>query len=233
MPNVKCPYCKKIFDRDKVDTIYYNNRYYHTNCFEPYLKEHNYSQDKINELYKNNYRSIDILETAKKKKANIKICRYCGKEIDINKEEFTKVANRYAHTSCYQEQNADSEQACIDKIYEILKTSLPYKYNYVACERQREKYNKNGLSNEDILKTILYIKNVKKMSPVSATGTIGLIGYVAEEAKIYYNNLDKIKSQIEKDYNKHKAKVIQVHIDTRNEVLKKDYINLEELNDSD
>ena len=231
MAMVKCPYCKQSFEKNKIESVYRSRRYYHIECMKKVLKDEGKTEEEIKDfieknLYKPEKPKAEVKEKKTPKKS-IKICRFCGKPLDITTEPYKMIANRYAHSKCYDE-NINGEEGFVEKIYELLK-SLNINYDFQACERQRAKYNTQGISNEDIFKTLRYTYITKKVSPAGAGGRIGIVPYMVEEARNYYRNLEKIKSELSKDYKKNKSEVKVIHVKEREKEKKKDYINIDNL----
>ena len=218
----KCPGCGGgIIDITKEPFVLRGTRYWHEDCLK---KKH------PNEIYEIS-QPIEKKKREVKPKVSIRKCYYCGKEFDIEKEEWAKpVTNRYAHKACY-EANYTEDQAIVDEIYAYL-TSLLIKYDFLMCEKQRLSYiKKNGYTNEGILLALKYFYEVKKQSPDRSGNRIGIVPYVYDEAQAYYEELYKKKKQIAKNAKKiigKEKKIITIEEDDNN-VVNKGYIDIDKL----
>ena len=125
-------------------------------------------------------------------------CFFCGKYFDADTEPFEKPrANRYAHRSCY-ESNFSKDDEYVNEIYRLMKQVFGDKYDYLATERQRKTYLKDGLTNEDIYNALNYFYIVKGKTSQGSGGRIGIVPFVVEEARQYFNAQKQREKQIEK-----------------------------------
>ena len=183
-----CLFCKLKFDTDEVEWDRYGTRYAHKSCIE----KHNEKEQLKEEKKKN---KTDAPKTTKRKK-NIRKCYYCGGDVDITTDKYSKVhSNRYAHRECHIK-NYTPDEEYIPKIYEYLK-SINFNYNYAQCDKQRVNFIKTmGYSNEEIYLTLKYMYSIKKLSPERSEGRIGLVPYLKEEAIQYFHNIEKRQEEI-------------------------------------
>lgn len=183
-----CLFCRQKFDTDEVEWDKYGTRYAHKSCIEAHENKEKQKEEKRK----------NKAETPKKKRPkNIRICYYCGGDVDISKgnKEYQKVGNRYAHADCYIK-NYTSDEAFKDKIYQYLK-SIHFNYDYTQCDRQRQNFIKNlGYTNEEIYLTLKYMYGIKKLSPERSEGRIGLVPYLKEEAINYFRTISKRQEEI-------------------------------------
>jgi SpoIID/LytB domain protein len=111
---------------------------------------------------------------------------------DITKEDYcvTK-SRRYAHKECYDKYyNEDDDK--VEDIYTFLREEVLITCDRAQCERQRKNFiTKFGYTNEGILKALKYFYKVKKQSPEKSGNRIGIVPYVYNEAKAYYESLEK------------------------------------------
>jgi hypothetical protein len=184
-----CLFCKLKFDTDEVEWDRYGTRYAHKSCIE----KHN-EKERLKEEKKKN--KADAPKTTTKRKKNIRKCYYCGGDVDITTDKYSKVhSNRYAHRECHIK-NYTPDEEYIPKIYEYLK-SINFNYNYTQCDKQRVNFIKTmGYSNEEIYLTLKYMYSIKKLSPERSEGRIGLVPYLKEEAIQYFHNIEKRQEEI-------------------------------------
>jgi hypothetical protein len=184
-----CLFCKLKFDTDEVEWDRYGTRYAHKSCIE----KHN-EKERLKEEKKKN--KTDAPKTTTKRKKNIRKCYYCGGDVDITTDKYSKVhSNRYAHRECHIK-NYTPDEEYIPKIYEYLK-SINFNYNYTQCDKQRVNFIKTmGYSNEEIYLTLKYMYSIKKLSPERSEGRIGLVPYLKEEAIQYFHNIEKRQEEI-------------------------------------
>ena len=255
----KCLHCKEIIDTSLDNYIFLKTRYVHIDCRKKYLKKLYKSDEKVEEVLKqelidsedrkNQLKKKDSKNEEKEKKEitkvetettkvekktpknKIKKCLYCGKEIDITRDEYAKPrVNRYAHLSCYQE-NYNPDEEYIDKIYSLL-TEVGLKYDYQQCEKQRISFiKKMGYTNNGIYLTLKYYYYVKKSSISKSEGRIGIVPYIYDEAVAYYKNLEKeqkiIGNGIKKQLQEKSTIIVVNNIPNKN--TKRKYINLDEI----
>lgn len=164
------------------------------------------------------------------KKTNLRKCLYCNENVDIANEPFAMPrVNRYAHFSCY-EKNFTPDDEFIDKIYAFL-TSIHMPYDFLMCERQRNKFVKKlGYTNENILKALKYHYKVNKGDIVASGGRIGIVPYIYDEALKHYKDLEKTQKQLVKNIKTQtEAKQVEVVIGSGSKKEKKNYIDLSKI----
>lgn len=220
-----CLFCKLKFDTDEVEWDRYGTRYAHKSCIE----KHNEKERLKEEKRKN---KAEAPKSTTKRKKNIRKCYYCGGDVDITTDKFSKVhSNRYAHRECHIK-NYTPDEEYIPKIYEYLK-SINFNYNYTQCDKQRVNFIKTmGYSNEEIYLTLKYMYSIKKLSPERSEGRIGLVPYLKEEAIQYFHNIEKKQEEIGIAVEKQLArgvKVIQVLAPEK--PVDKGYIDLDSIGD--
>ena len=153
-------------------------------------------------------------------------CYFCDQYFNWEKEPFKKIGRRYAHATCY-EKNYDEDLDYKEKIYEVVKTYL-HDYNYAVIERQRKSYNTKGISNKEIYLTLLYYYEVLKKSPEAAQGRIGIVPYIIDDARAYYEQKNKAQKNLSSFQNPDRVNINIEKIIDRN-TSKKTFLNLEEL----
>lgn len=220
-----CLFCKLKFDTDEVEWDRYGTRYAHKSCIE----KHNEKERLKEEKRKN---KAEAPKSTTKRKKNIRKCYYCGGDVDITTDKYSKVhSNRYAHRECHIK-NYTPDEEYIPKIYEYLK-SINFNYNYTQCDKQRVNFIKTmGYSNEEIYLTLKYMYSIKKLSPERSEGRIGLVPYLKEEAIQYFHNIEKKQEEIGIAVEKQLArgvKVIQVLAPEK--PVDKGYIDLDSIGD--
>lgn len=221
MTEVTCLYCKQKIYKEDENTVRVGTRYAHKECAEKGAKKKQAKEAKENKPK----------EKTETKKANLKKCLYCGKDIDISKEEYCMArTNRYAHKSCY-EKNYSPDEEYIKKIYSFLKEEMGISYDYPQCERQRLHFiQKMGYTNEGILNALRYFYLVKKQSPEKSGNRIGIVPYVYNEAKEYYENMEKSKKKIQKSIQKQlEQKVRHIKVGGHEEEFDRGLIDLDEI----
>lgn len=120
-------------------------------------------------------------------------CIYCEKTFDRDNTPNIKIGRRYAHVDCY-ENNHTPDDDYKGKLFALLKELFGSDYNYVIVEKQRKSYIANGYSNKDIYQALYYHYYIKNGSVANAKGRIGIVPYVIDEAKAYY---EKIENKID------------------------------------
>ena len=218
---VTCCYCKQKFDTESIEYSRIGRGYIHKECLEERRKKVKKAAELIKEEKEKAY-------TTKKK--DIRKCLYCGGAIDIAHEEWAMVRTRYAHKSCY-EKNYSQDEEFVPEIYRYLKEEIGISCDYVQCENQRQRFiQKMGYTNEGILNALKYFYGVKKESPQKSGNRIGIIPYVYDEAKIYYEELSKRQKKIKEDIQKQmKEEKVVIHIRAPEKETNKDLIDLDSI----
>ena len=193
MTEVTCLYCRQKIFKEAETTVRVGTRYAHKECAELGAKKKQAKEEKV----------VQPKVKTETRKANIKKCLYCGKDIDISTERYCMArTNRYAHVECY-EKNYTPDEEYIGKIYTFLKEEVGISYDYPQCEKQRLSFiKKMGYTNEGILNALRYFYLVKKQSPEKSGNRIGIVPYVYNEAKEYYENIESKKKKIKKEITK-------------------------------
>ena len=112
-------------------------------------------------------------------------CLYCGMQFDREKIECVKLGRRYAHVECA------ANQGKRHMIHEKMNQVCAGEYSRAKVNSQINNFIAQGISEDDILLTLNYWFDVRKEDPAKANGGIGIVGFVIDDAKRYYNNLNK------------------------------------------
>ena len=130
-------------------------------------------------------------------------CYYCGETFDRDKTLFVRVGQRrYAHVECAKtEESPEKRKSDKDIFFDMVKTIFGEKYNFVLINKQATSYIKQyGYTWSGMTACLHWFYNVKKSSPEDGNGGIGIIPYIYEEVRMYYNKLyaaQKINKEIE------------------------------------
>lgn len=132
--------------------------------------------------------------------AHIVKCYYCGKEFDRDKEPFIQVrARRYAHKECPSDKGADKkvlEQIEKDAFYDVVKRIYGENYNYIMINSQAEEYIKQyGYTWSGMRGCLHWFYEINHGSLEEGHGGVGIIPYIYEDVKKYYQNLYKIQEE--------------------------------------
>lgn len=221
MKEVTCLYCREKFDADSVDFARVGKRYVHKKCLEE-------RQQKTKEIADLAKKEVPKGYTTKKK--DERKCLYCGGVIDIAHEDWAMVRNRYVHKLCY-EKNYTEDEKFVSEIYRYLKEDVGISYDYRQCENQRRRFvEKIGYTNEGILNALKYFYGVKKESPQKSGNRIGIVPYVYDDAKVYYEELEKKQRKIKEDIQKQmKEEKIVIHVYTPEKETDKGFIDLDSI----
>ena len=127
--------------------------------------------------------------------AHYVICQYCKGKFDRDKEPFVQVSDRrYAHKLCAEKNQIQKTQK--EKDYDALVNYIEnlFGIGYVSAKvaKQikdfRETYN---YTYSGILGTLVYWYEVKGATIDQANGGIGIVPYVYEQAKEYYQTINR------------------------------------------
>lgn len=224
MKEVTCLYCREKFDADLEDFARVGKRYVHKKC----LEERQQKTKEIAKLAEKEKEKAQKQYVTKKK--DERKCLYCNGTIDIAHEEWAMVRNRYAHKACY-EKNYTEDEKFVPEIYRYLKEDVGISYDYRQCENQRKRFiEKIGYTNEGILNALKYFYGIKKESPQKSGNRIGIVPYVYDEAKVYYEELEKRQKKIKEDIQKQmKEEKITIHVYTPEKEIDKGFIDLDSI----
>lgn len=173
-------------------------------------------------------------------------CCVCGLEINRSKVKCYKGISKYFHIECldgFKQAHPrakyeivgirdTSDEEAISQIYDYLTKEVGMKINDYGdlvkqCKDFKSKYK---ISCKDTYMTLKWYYGVKKNSIAKSNNRIGIVPYVYEDAKKYYDNLDKQKEIINANIYKQKNNVEPIRlIERRDDARKRVYINLDEL----
>ena len=119
-------------------------------------------------------------------------CPGCGVYFYRDEEENVLIKNRYWHKICYQQfqvKNEKSAQAIIELDNYICKL-FDLDYVNARIKKQIKEYVENyHYSYSGILKTLQYFFEIKKNPIEKANGGIGIVPYVYDDAKKYFETI--------------------------------------------
>lgn len=145
-------------------------------------------------------------------------CLYCGEPFDASLEPFVKPrANRYAHAKCaeqQEQQKINKEEQDLQELEALIKEIYGYDKLPVLVQKQIQRYRiEKNYSYSAIKNTLYYFYKIRGNSPEQSKGGIGIVEYVIDEAKKYYQamaNLKEVNKQtLEQGY---QIQVREVHI---------------------
>lgn len=119
------------------------------------------------------------------KRALVK-CKYCGKTIDRDTEEFVQIKNRYAHKECANHPQTTAVQDDRARIMGFIHDKFGAEADYAKTQRLLNKYVAEGMTASGVLKTLQYYYDITGHSTADSMGSIGIVPYVYKEAKEYY-----------------------------------------------
>lgn len=121
------------------------------------------------------------------------ICKFCGKQLYKEREDYQKIGNRYAHLKCFEfEQDRLAKRKEVTDL--IQRLYYPMKPDWAAIGSQLKRYIDEGMTYEGIYKAIEYFFVIQKNDIKTSTG-IGIVPYVYNKAKSYYKNINNTYTQ--------------------------------------
>lgn len=120
-------------------------------------------------------------------------CLICGEYFDKDKENSIKIKNRYVHDNCYE--NTEEGQKYKLENY-ILNLFGIEKISPLIKKQIENYYNEKKYSYLSILFTLKYFFEIQNGDVTKAKG-IGIVPYVYEDAKKYYEHLTKVLKETE------------------------------------
>lgn len=120
---------------------------------------------------------------------SMKKCMYCGKSIDTSIEKFQQVSpRRVAHLDCNN--FVDRMIATRDTILDFSLSLLGENVNLGRLNAQITQFLKKGLTYQGIYLTLKYWYQIKRNDVDKANGGIGIVPYVYDDAKKYWNSVE-------------------------------------------
>lgn len=113
-------------------------------------------------------------------------CKYCGKSLDRDTEEYVQIKNRYAHKYCADHPVETLVQDDRARIMDFIQNKFGVEADYSKTQRLLNKYISEGMTASGVLKTLQYYYDITGHSTVDSMGSIGIVPYVYKEAKEYY-----------------------------------------------
>ena len=159
-------------------------------------------------------------------KRNTVICQICRQNINKLSDEYLKKSTGYIHRSCVPPEEADRLELC-NYIVEIFHLKAPGPANMRLIKKF---HTENGYSYKSMYYTLKYYFEIKKGSIEKSQERIGILPYVYDEAKQYYENLTRTQNLILRNVEKQLVKEEKVIVVKQNPAHKgKKVINLEDL----
>ena len=139
-------------------------------------------------------------------------CVYCTEIFDRDKIPCVPISNRYAHLSCHERAQANKSQdekdyeALQDFIKDLFHMSIlpPRVVKQIKDFRENYKFTYNGM-----LKTLIWWYNIKGQSIEEAHQGIGIIPFIYEDAKKYYQALAMIELTMQNQTYEHYQPIVK------------------------
>lgn len=120
-------------------------------------------------------------------------CLICGNSFNREKEPNVKIGNRYVHEKCL----CETEEGHLLRLESYIKGIMSLEKISPLIKRQIQRFHdENGYSYNGILLTLKYFYEIKNGDPHRAKG-IGIVEYVYDEAKKYYEQVQKVIKNID------------------------------------
>ena len=150
--------------------------------------------------------------------AHLVICPYCKLKFDADKEPYVKPnSQRYAHKHCYEtflntqiKEKTDRDKL-IEYIRKLFNTTVINPRIWKQLKQYTEEYN---YSYKDIHNALIYAFEIKHNDINKSNGGIGLVPYIIQESRKYFNDIESSNEKNEKilqQQNNH-YKIIEVYI---------------------
>lgn len=125
-------------------------------------------------------------------------CIFCEKMFDREKEECVKIGRRYAHLNCAEAQDPSLIQEKKDRetFYEVVKSIYGEDYNFLKIDKQATDYIKQyGYTWSGMTGCLHWFYNIKHGSLEDGHGGIGIIPFIYDECRKYYQELYKAQEK--------------------------------------
>ena len=196
--SVKCKYCQKTFDRDKIAFVQVSSkRYAHADC---YLRE------KVKDA---NIPELEIIDPT-----DIVKCFACGKEINKKKDKYKQFSKgKFAHLECAEIEDK-REKTDAERLDAYIMHLFGWEFVHPRVRKQINDYiNDYDFSYSGIQKSLEYFYEKKGNSIEKAHGGIGIVPYVYKDAYNYYYALWEAQQKNEDIIvEQYKPKIIEITI---------------------
>ena len=167
-------------------------------------------------------------------------CQKCGKQFDTNEEQAVKLnSRRYGHAACYPDiKDLVPMIVKVDKdpdmtaLKDYISNLYGNKARWPLIMKQIKTFHEKGFTTSGILGTLVYFYEVQKGSVAGTNGGIGIVEYTYEDAKNYYNNIQKAQ-----EANANKTLLTQIKEiiikPPKAKGTKRKFFNIEELEDEE
>lgn len=122
-------------------------------------------------------------------------CPGCGSFFKRTEEEFEYIKNRYWHKKCLI--NQYQQQTEKDKLLKYVEQLLHKKIDYKINNQLNNYIEIKKYTYKDIYNALYYFFDIKGNSIAKANGGIGIVPYVINEAKDYFQQKKIIASKIQ------------------------------------
>lgn len=143
-------------------------------------------------------------------------CIHCKQKIDIYNEDFVQVGyGKFAHKKCVElemQSRREQQEQDYKNLTDYIKKLFDIKNLTASITKQirdfRIEYN---LTYKEMLNTLIYWYEVKKAPIGLAEKRIGIIPYICEDARKYYETIERVNN-LNKDI-KHQTNWYEITID--------------------
>lgn len=150
-------------------------------------------------IHKSNGYSHTLCEEEKTIKKNTVICQKCRQPLNKLTDEYIQTSAGYIHQDCITPEEWDKSR--LHKyITELFGLKAPGPVNMALIKKF---ISNNGYTYKSIYYTLKYYYEIKHGSIEKADERIGIVPYIYEEAKQYYENLQKTQIKILNNVEKH------------------------------
>lgn len=122
-------------------------------------------------------------------------CPQCETYFKRSEENFVFHKNRYWHEACFSSKEAASQHET--KLLQYIKRLLHKNIDYKIRNQLNNYVNNKNYSYEDIYNALFYFYDIRGNSTEKANGGIGIVPYVIEEAKEYFDKKRATAAQSE------------------------------------
>lgn len=159
-------------------------------------------------------------------KRNTVICQICRCGVNKLTDEYEKRASGYVHTKCISSDEKDKLEL-YGYINELFHLKAPGPANLTLIKKF---HTENGYSYKSIYYTLKYYYEVKHNSTTKAQSRIGIVPYVYDEAKEYYDNITRTQTAVLKSVEKQLSQEESIIVVKSAPHRKKKTIDLGDLN---
>lgn len=120
-------------------------------------------------------------------------CPKCEQHFKRSEQEFTFHKNRYWHKACFESKHQLEQDK--EKLLAYIEQLLHKKIDYKIKNQLNNYITNKNYTYKEIYNALYYFYNIRGNSTQKANGGIGIVPYIIDESKAYFNTKQKRASR--------------------------------------